>query len=455
MTGPSELIGARIRRVDAPSPSLFAFTLSSASWRGVLIALLEAQTRGLGVVATRPQGLPASGFVQKLRRELDGSRIDALSVHEGGRIAFMLQRGPEQKRLVVDLGALDLLVLDADDQVLANLSPRARATPYLLAKAASDADFPQTIEALEALGEALLSQSGDAAFESQRAQLAASIKAARKRTVRRLAAIAGDAARVAQATTLRAHATLLSSNLHRAPRGSRSVTLTDYAQDPPTEVELHLDPAKTAREQAEAWFKQARRFDRGAKLAAERHAQTKIEIEGLERLQEAVVAAADAAALAALEPQFAELRLRMPSTGPREKADKKTRKPYRELRGFRERVILVGRGAKDNDALTLMHARPFDLWLHARDVTGAHVVVPLDRDEACPPELLRDAALLAAHFSDARNEPHLDVIYVPRRYVRKPKGSPAGSVSTEREKVLRLTRDATRLAELLASELSR
>ena len=49
-----------------------------------------------------------------------------------------------------------------------------------------------------------------------------------------------------------------------------------------------------------------------------------------------------------------------------------------------DRAILVGRGAADNDALTLHVGRPHDLWLHARGVTGAHVIVPLRRDEPCP-----------------------------------------------------------------------
>ena len=70
-----------------------------------------------------------------------------------------------------------------------------------------------------------------------------------------------------------------------------------------------------------------------------------------------------------------------------------------------------------------MHARPHDLWLHARDDAGAHVVVPLERGEACPSELLCDAATLAAHFSQARGQARVDVTYVERRYVRKPRKS--------------------------------
>ncbi len=126
--------------------------------------------------------------------------------------------------------------------------------------------------------------------------------------------------------------------------------------------------------------------------------------------------------------------------------------PFRTFIGSGARVILVGKGASDNDVLTRDHARPHDLWLHARDVAGAHVVVPLEKREVCPQELLLDAAHLAAHFSDSRGEPTVDVSYTPKRYVRKPKGAAPGLVVLEREKVLRLQLEATRLAKLLQNE---
>jgi predicted ribosome quality control (RQC) complex YloA/Tae2 family protein len=114
--------------------------------------------------------------------------------------------------------------------------------------------------------------------------------------------------------------------------------------------------------------------------------------------------------------------------------------------------ILVGRGAAHNDALTLHVARPHDLWLHAKDRSGAHVVVALKKGESCPPELLVEAAHLAAHFSDARDERIVDVQYTPRRHLRKPRGSAPGLVLVDREKVLILRKDDEVLRRLLESE---
>src|SRR5690606_31514716 len=112
------------------------------------------------------------------------------------------------------------------------------------------------------------------------------------------------------------------------------------------------------------------------------------------------------------------------------------RTPYRAFVARSGRRLLVGKGAADNDALTLRVARPHDLWLHAKERTGAHVIVPLDRGHTCPAEDLVDAAHLAAHFSDARDEKVVDVQYAHRRHLRKPKGSPPGFVVVDREKVL-------------------
>jgi predicted ribosome quality control (RQC) complex YloA/Tae2 family protein len=115
--------------------------------------------------------------------------------------------------------------------------------------------------------------------------------------------------------------------------------------------------------------------------------------------------------------------------------------------------ILVGRGAAHNDALTFRVAKPHHLWMHARGVAGAHVIVPLPRDRSCPPDLLIDAAHLAAHFSDARGEAVVEIAHAPRKWVRKPRGAPPGLVVVDREKVLVLRVEPDRLARLLAREI--
>jgi predicted ribosome quality control (RQC) complex YloA/Tae2 family protein len=130
-----------------------------------------------------------------------------------------------------------------------------------------------------------------------------------------------------------------------------------------------------------------------------------------------------------------------------------TRKPYIEYRSGSGHAILVGRGAKDNDELTTKHARPNDLWLHVKGMPGAHVVVPLAKGTSCPPDVLVDAATLAAHHSDARNEETVEVSYTERRYVRKKKGQAPGKVTLEREKVIAVRVTRERIDRLTASRV--
>jgi predicted ribosome quality control (RQC) complex YloA/Tae2 family protein len=136
------------------------------------------------------------------------------------------------------------------------------------------------------------------------------------------------------------------------------------------------------------------------------------------------------------------------------KRDEQPALPYRIFRGFGDGLIWVGKGAAQNDMLTFKIAKPFDLWLHAKNHRGAHVIVQRKRGQDCPGELLVDAAMLAAHFSDARGEAIVEVQYTPRGQVRKPRKSPAGLVTVQTEKVLLLRTSEARLRLLLASETS-
>jgi predicted ribosome quality control (RQC) complex YloA/Tae2 family protein len=116
---------------------------------------------------------------------------------------------------------------------------------------------------------------------------------------------------------------------------------------------------------------------------------------------------------------------------------------------------LVGRGSVDNDKLTQRVAKPHDIWMHTRGVPGAHVVIPLARGATLHPEVLVDAATLAAHHSDARGADFVEITWTEKRYVRKPRKAPPGRVTLDREKVLALRLEPDRLARLLASRSER
>ncbi len=99
-------------------------------------------------------------------------------------------------------------------------------------------------------------------------------------------------------------------------------------------------------------------------------------------------------------------------------------------------TILIGRNAKNNDVLTKQFASKDDLWLHAKDVTGSHVVVKNQPGRNFPALVIERAAELAAFYSKRKNDSLCPVIYTPKKFVRKPKGLPEGAVVIDKENVV-------------------
>lgn len=115
--------------------------------------------------------------------------------------------------------------------------------------------------------------------------------------------------------------------------------------------------------------------------------------------------------------------------------DERKKLPYREFvyRGFR---IWIGKDAASNDLLTQKHAHKDDLWLHARDVSGSHVVVKHQAGKQFSKDVTERAAQIAAFYSKRKNETLCPVTVTHKKFVRKRKGDPPGTVVVEREKVV-------------------
>ena len=109
--------------------------------------------------------------------------------------------------------------------------------------------------------------------------------------------------------------------------------------------------------------------------------------------------------------------------------------PYREVEfdGFK---IWIGKNARQNDELTLKFGFKNDLWFHAKDVPGSHVLLKYQSGKIFPRHIMERAAQLAAFYSKRKNESLCPVSMTHKKYVRKRKGDPPGMVVVEREEVL-------------------
>jgi predicted ribosome quality control (RQC) complex YloA/Tae2 family protein len=382
--------------------------------------------------------LPAGAVRQRAREDaLEGAHVLALTARE----AFVDQRGDAR---VIRAAGGRVVVTDG--------APPATSTNL---EALSDAERSE----LEALGRQVAEAVAAESIDLHRADVQRLFDRAMQKITRRREAIRGDLAKIEQADRIAEQAQWLVAAAARAPRGATSLTVTDWSTGEAVEKVFPLDPSKSAKEQVEAMFKRAKRLRLGARVAAERLAQTEAQLAAIEAAKDAVELAEALPAIdAALQnakraaPRDITLPGHLSSGGPAKPKKAAGRTPYRAFFARSGRRLMVGKGATDNDELTLHFARPHDLWLHAKDRTGGHVIVPLDRGQTCSAEDLVDAAHLAAHFSEARDEKVVDVQYTDRRYLRKPKGSPAGFVVVDREKVLVLRVEAELLRGLLERE---
>ncbi|MBM4373176.1 MAG: DUF814 domain-containing protein, partial [Deltaproteobacteria bacterium] len=105
-------------------------------------------------------------------------------------------------------------------------------------------------------------------------------------------------------------------------------------------------------------------------------------------------------------------------------------------------------GARFNDELTFHHSAPGDVWLHARHAAGAHVVLRWGKQGNPPHRDLEEAAVLAALHSKARTSGLVPVDWTLRKHVRKPRGSPPGTVVPDRVRTVMARPDASLLEKL-------
>lgn len=228
----------------------------------------------------------------------------------------------------------------------------------------------------------------------------------------------------AEAAMLRQQADLLLTQIQRVTRGAAAVELDDYQGGT---ITVELDPLMSAADNATRLYDSARKRDRAAARIPALLANAATERARAERQLERVRAGevADEELARIQPPRRAVTRESGPAL------------PYREYRTSSGLEVRVGRGSRANDELTFRHSSPGDIWLHARDVAGAHVILRWNRpDENPPASAIAEAAVLAALYSRARTSGTVAVDWTRRKHVRKPRKAAPGLVIPERVKTV-------------------
>ncbi|MBM4185248.1 MAG: DUF814 domain-containing protein [Gemmatimonadetes bacterium] len=243
-----------------------------------------------------------------------------------------------------------------------------------------------------------------------------------------------------------------------ALRGIGDLILARYADIPPgasrarlpgfggESVEVDLDPALAPHANAAAYYQRATKSERAAERLPALVEQARVTCKRIASLFERAQTgeADDAEIRAAIGVRAGAARADTPR-------EARPSLPYRVFRSSGGLEIRVGRGARHNDDLTFHHSSPGDVWLHARHVGGAHVILRWPSAGNPPARDLAEAAGLAALHSKARTSSSVPVDWTFRKYVRKPRKSPPGRVLADRIETLFVTPDA-RLLDALAAQ---
>lgn len=441
--------GAQLQKLWLPSAQLCVLQLRLPG--ETVLVVLDARLAVAAISERRPTSPESAPRSQAtLRAALEGATLSGahLQIAEDRRALSARLEFGSRSLVAEEDGAL--LLLQGERIVWAASGAGARRRPGGIYPATREVELGEPAPLLdrETLLRAALQGEEEAGLAARKKELAARLKSQVQKLRRTLAAVEEDAARAGSAAEDLHKAELLLPQQSRIPRGAREARLQDWSrideEGKPAEVVVALDPSLSAAANAARWLRKAKRYQAAGARIAGRREEVAAELARAEENLARTSAAQDAA-------QLAEVELSLPAKARRARTPKAERLPYRRFRSQSGVPILVGRSARDNDALTFRVARGNDVWLHARGLQGAHIVLP-GAGDAPDARALGDAALLAAHFSSARGKGGAEVAWTRVKHVRKPRGAKPGAVTISQEKTLRVRLEEERLAALLRSE---
>ncbi|MEI5992666.1 fibronectin-binding protein EfbA [Candidatus Enterococcus mansonii] len=227
---------------------------------------------------------------------------------------------------------------------------------------------------------------------------------------------------------------LLTTFMSQVPKGAEFVELPNYYEEDHL-LKIKLNPALTPNQNAQKYFQKYQKLKNAVKVVHGQIEQAQQEIGYLE----SVLAQLEIAGPMDIDIIREELLTQgyVKKRGTKKQKQQKQSKPE-EFYSTDGTLILVGRNNLQNDQLTLRTAKKADIWLHAKDIPGSHVII---KDADPTEQTLLEAATIAAYYSKYRLSSQVPVDYVQVKHVHKPNGAKPGYVIYENQKTLYVTPD--------------
>lgn len=251
------------------------------------------------------------------------------------------------------------------------------------------------------------------------------------KNIKKLAKQEKELAATENAEEFRQKGELLTTYLSMVPNNQDQVELDNYYTN--EKITIALDKSLTPNQNAQRYFKKYQKLKEAVKHLTGLIEETKHTITYLESVETAL----SHASISDIE----DIREELVETGfvKRRTRDKrhKRKKPEQYLASDGKTIIMVGRNNLQNDELTFKMAKKGELWFHAKDIPGSHVLI---KDNLNPSdEVKTDAAELAAYYSKARLSNLIQVNMIEAKKLNKPTGAKPGFVTYTGQKTLRVT----------------
>ncbi|HEO1040259.1 TPA: NFACT family protein [Streptococcus agalactiae] len=307
--------------------------------------------------------------------------------------------------------------------------------PSLTEKSFSAVQFSSSHETFQSLGQLLDYYYQEKAEKDRIAQQASDlihrVQSELEKNIKKLAKQQDELLATENAEEFRKKGELLTTYLSIVPNNQDIVVLDNYYTN--QTIEISLDRALTPNQNAQRYFKKYQKLKEAVKHLKGIISDTKNTITYLESVETSLNHAS--------MEDINDIREELVETGfiKRRAHDKqhKRKKPEQYLASDGKTIIMVGRNNLQNDELTFKMARKGELWFHAKDIPGSHVLI---RDNLNPSdEVKTDAAELAAYYSKARLSNLVQVDMIEAKKLNKPSGTKPGFVTYTGQKTLRVT----------------
>lgn len=274
---------------------------------------------------------------------------------------------------------------------------------------------------------------GTKTFEQEKHEIVEPLKKALEKEQRTAEKMKAELITANRAALYEKFGNLLMANLSSIPKGAEEIELMDATDG--KSFKIPLDPSIPPLQNAVTYFGKAKK----AKAAQESATRRLIMLSERLRMMEEMLAAALACATREMLKTFVERYKDELSgmgiiRGTAQTVEVTLFRRFIVAGGFE---VWAGKNSRNNDLLTMKHARQNDLWFHARGAGGSHVILRRGTGKGEPSrETVEQTASIAAYYSRARASKIVPVVMTERKYVRKRKHAPEGEVLVEREKLL-------------------